>query len=198
MEIYGLVVAGGRSSRMGTDKAWLNYHGQPQAFYLYDMLEQLCGKAAISCNLQQAPLIPGSYTVIIDAMPYQDKGPMAGLLSAFEQQPGKNLLVTGCDYPFIGTSHLHSLISSIRDFTRPAVFYNAVDDLYEPLIGLYPAVCYTAIKQQFEQGNFSIQYFLKACKAGKFLTADQTVLQSADTPAAFENAKKLLTQTIVS
>lgn len=197
MEMYGLVVAGGRSSRMGTDKAWLHYHGKPQAFYLYDMLEQLCGKAAISCNSRQVQMIPVTYTAIVDEMPYRDKGPIAALLSAFEQLPGKGLLVTGCDYPFIRSSHLESLISNIPDFTRPNVFYNMVDHLYEPLIGFYPAGCYTALKEQFDNGNFSIQHFLKNCNACKFFTDDETVLQSADTPAAFEHAQKLLMQNIV-
>ncbi|NNE77041.1 MAG: NTP transferase domain-containing protein, partial [Pricia sp.] len=47
-KIYGLVLAGGKSSRMGKDKGLIPYHGMPQREYLYHLLGRVCDKTFLS------------------------------------------------------------------------------------------------------------------------------------------------------
>lgn len=47
-KIYGLVLAGGKSNRMGKDKSRLHYHGQPHALFLYKLLSKFCEKTFLS------------------------------------------------------------------------------------------------------------------------------------------------------
>src|SRR6478735_6633462 len=98
--LYGLVICGGQSTRMGTDKSLLDYYGKAQRYYVHEMLQPFCEKVFLSCNEQQAATITGNYETIADAPAYSDIGPMAGLLSAFGQYPDKAFLVVACDYPF--------------------------------------------------------------------------------------------------
>src|SRR4051812_39594577 len=107
--VYGLVVCGGKSSRMGKDKSMLDYHGKPQRYYLYEMLEPLCEQVFISCSKEQAATIPSEYKIIEDAAEYEDIGPMAALLSAFKKYPKASFIAVGCDYPFINDHHLNKL-----------------------------------------------------------------------------------------
>ena len=93
--LNGLVLAGGKSERMGTDKSLLAYHGRPQREHLYDMLLPVCQKVFVSCNTaQNANMeIPG----IEDR--FLGLGPMGGLLSAFQSAPDAAWLTVAGDMP---------------------------------------------------------------------------------------------------
>ena len=51
--LYGLVLAGGRSTRMGQDKSLISYHGKAQREYMADLLGQWCSRTFISCRGDQ-------------------------------------------------------------------------------------------------------------------------------------------------
>jgi molybdopterin-guanine dinucleotide biosynthesis protein A len=63
----GLILVGGQSVRMGTDKSQLSYHGKPQWQYLYDLLLPFCQKTYLSCrqnqkdNFTNCPLLIDTY-----------------------------------------------------------------------------------------------------------------------------------------
>jgi len=78
-DTYGLVMCGGHSNRMGTDKSMLQYYNKPQRYHVYDMLLPFCEKVFISCNAQQAKSVDAGYNFIEEAPIYQDFGPMAAL-----------------------------------------------------------------------------------------------------------------------
>src|SRR5688500_16599101 len=107
--VYGLVVCGGKSTRMGTDKSMLNYYGEPQRYHLYNMLSKLCERVFISCNAEQAANIPDKYSVIIDDNQYGDIGPMVALLTALDKYPNVSFLAVGCDYPHLRIEELDRL-----------------------------------------------------------------------------------------
>ena len=98
---FGLVVCGGKSSRKGVDKSMLQYYNKPQRYHLYDMLGPFCEKVFISCNEDQWKNIDKDYSFLADDSLYINTGPIAALLSAFNRFPDKNILLTGCNYPFL-------------------------------------------------------------------------------------------------
>src|SRR4051812_24633015 len=97
--LYGLIACGGKSSRMGFDKSTIVYHGKPQRYHVYNLLQPFCEKIFISCNHEQAASILPEYSFIVDTERAQHRGPIAALVSAFEQFPGASFLLIGCDYP---------------------------------------------------------------------------------------------------
>ena len=95
-KIYGLVLAGGQSTRMGKDKGLIPYHGLPQREYLYHLLSRVCDKTFLSIRPDQKDEID-DMEVIIDKDEY--KGPYNGLLSAHKEYPEVAWLVVACDLP---------------------------------------------------------------------------------------------------
>lgn len=108
--LFGLVLAGGRSTRMQRDKASLEYHGRPQTAHTFDLLSAHCERVFLSCRSDQGrePAFAG-LPQIHDA--YADMGPLAGILSALQAHPGAAFLVAACDLPFLGHAALDRLIA---------------------------------------------------------------------------------------
>lgn len=193
--LYGLVVCGGRSSRMGTDKSLLNYHGKPQRYFLYEMLQPLCERVFISCNREQVADIPASFEALIDEPEYEGIGPMAALLTAFKNYPDNNFLMVGCDYPFINTTALKVLSKAKLQSIFAAAYYNKEAGLYEPLLSLYQHNIKNKLEHNFKLKNYSLQQVLKEVNAEKVLPESHIFIKSIDTEEEYKKALMLLHNT---
>lgn len=180
----GLVVCGGQSSRMGTDKSLLLYHDKPQRYHLYDMLQPFCENVFISCNKEQALNMEPGYDLLPDHPSYSNIGPMAALLSAFKEFPGKNILFIGCDYPFLNAVDLRLFAGYCHTDTAIS-FYNGQENIYEPLLAWYPCSSAEVLKNMEKSGEYSLQHFLKASGAVKFAPANKRSMTSIDTHEDF-------------
>ena len=94
--LYGLVLAGGRSRRMGSDKAALQTDGETQLKRTVRLLNRHVDCVFVSTQADQSddPVRSG-FDQIVDA--YDDLGPVAGILSAMDSGPEKSWLVLACD-----------------------------------------------------------------------------------------------------
>ena len=189
-ETYGLVVCGGKSSRMGIDKSILKYYEKQQRYHMYNRLMPLCKRVFISCNEEQEGNIEKGYQFIKDGEGFGDVGPIKALLTAFTKYPEKNLLFIGCDYPFLTLKELQ--LFSFVCKKEPAAFYNNSDNMYEPMLAWYPYTCFDELKRMHKAKEFSLQHFLKINHAVKHLPANNNCIQSIDTPEGFKAAYKLL------
>lgn len=187
-KLYGLVVCGGQSSRMGTDKSLLEYHGQAQRYYMYDMLQGLCEQVYISCNAEQARSIPDKYATIVDAEKYNNIGPMAALLSAWEHHMDADWLVVGCDYPFVTAKDLQMLIDARQTKAAAMCYYNYVEQMEEPLLAVYTQDIKQYLLQQYHEGKYSLRHLLKDVNATKVLPTSAVIITSIDTPEAYQDA----------
>jgi molybdopterin-guanine dinucleotide biosynthesis protein A len=191
-KLFGLVVCGGKSNRMGEDKGLQQYYNEPQRYHVYEMLEELCDEVFISCNKEQLNQVNGKYKSIVDLPAYAGKGPVTGLLSAFEQYPGTDFLAIGCDYPFLKTEHLTEFANSIDKENIAAAFYNNKEKLYEPVLAWYSYSSKEILKDMFARKEYSLQYFLRSTKSGKFYPVDEKVIESVDTMDRHNAVKKEL------
>ncbi|MBL7700687.1 MAG: molybdenum cofactor guanylyltransferase [Ferruginibacter sp.] len=182
-ETYGLVMCGGKSRRMGTDKSMLQYFDKPQRYQVYDMLLPFCEKVFICCSAQQAKNMEAGYNFITDAEEYSNIGPMAALLSAWKLHPNKSLLLLGCDYPFLKADELQQF--SLLCKNAPASFYNKEAAIYESMLAWYPFTCYEELKLMFEAKELSLQQLLRKYDALKYFPADTNSIKSVDTIEAF-------------
>lgn len=136
--VYGLVLAGGESRRMGQDKALLVRHGQSQLAYLTELLGQVTERVFVSTrSAQQHDEERSRYDQIIDR--YENIGPMAGILSALEEHPGVDWLVVACDLPNIDESTLRLLLEQRSEELPFTAFRSSHDGLPEPLCAVYRA-----------------------------------------------------------
>lgn len=134
--VYGLLLAGGESRRMGHDKASLKVAGETQLERAARRLGEHVERVFVSARAEQAddPL-RGRFDCIVDR--YDDLGPVAGILSAYDEHPGVSWLVLACDLPNIDAATLEFLLqhaSATRPFTA---FISVEDGLPEPLCALY-------------------------------------------------------------
>ena len=189
-ETYGIVVCGGNSSRMGTDKSLLQYYEKPQRYHVYEMLQSFCEKVFISCNAKQANTIETGYSFLTDHPVYNNIGPMAALLSAFTQFHEKNILFIGCDYPFLKATDLQHFSTHCKD--AAVSFYNVQEELYEPLLVWYPYQNFDELKKMYEAQEYSLQYFLSKSGALKFYPFSKNSMTGVDTKEGFAKANNAI------
>lgn len=134
--VYGLVLAGGKSRRMGQDKALLTRGGKSQLAYIVDLLEQHVDRVFVSTRSdQQNEAERSQYSQVIDR--YEDIGPVAGILSALDEYPGVDWLVLACDLPNIDALTISYLLAN-RSLQQPISAYSSSHDgLPEPLCAVY-------------------------------------------------------------
>lgn len=190
--VYGLVVCGGKSTRMGQDKSMLVYHGQPQRYHLYEMLGELCDRVFISCNKEQFSTIPDNFATIVDEPEYENIGPMASLLSAFKNYPEASFLLVGCDYPLISKNHLQQLLEVLNEVIFAASYFNKSTSYYEPLLAHYQNNIKSKLEFYFKQNNYSLQSLLLEVNANTIIPEDPLVITSVDTPYEYEKVLKQL------
>jgi molybdopterin-guanine dinucleotide biosynthesis protein A len=115
---------------------------------------------------------------------------MAALLTTFTQYPDKNILLIGCDYPFLKADELQLFSNECKKM--PAAFYNNAAEVYEPMLAWYPSICFDKLKTMFDTKEFSLQYFLQDNDAIKYLPVDVKSIKSIDTKEAFTQTKNLI------
>jgi len=151
--LFGLVLAGGASTRMRTDKATLQYHGQPQLQWAFELASNFCAASFVSVRPdQRAEAARAAHPQIVDRQP--GIGPIAGISAALLEQPKAAWLVLACDLPFLTEHTLEHLIAH-RDASKIATAYrSAHDGLPEPLCAIWepaarePVLAYLATGKQ--------------------------------------------------
>lgn len=136
--VYGLVLAGGRSRRMGRDKALLRHGGSSQLAYAVALLGGVTGRVFVSARSEQRSEPERSrFDLIVDR--YEGIGPLAGILSAMDAHAGVDWLVVACDLPNVDAATLSFLLQH-RSPTQPfTAFRSTHDGLPEPLCAIYRA-----------------------------------------------------------
>ena len=138
--IYGLVLVGGKSLRMGKDKALISYdeiHTQLES--TTGLLKTVCEKVFISQRKAQNFDTPDKTTSIYDSVK-EVNGPLCGILSAMRSQPEAHWLIIACDLPNLETNVLRKLISEFEaELPELTAYRSSKDGLPEPLCAIYPA-----------------------------------------------------------
>jgi len=134
--VFGLLLAGGRSSRMRRDKAALEYRSRTQLEDAYDLLASVTQRAFVSVRPDQMnePLRQ-RFPQIVDE--HTDLGPLAGILAAQRAHPDAAWLVLACDLPFLDTAVLRHLLERRDRQGYATAFRSTLDGLPEPLCAVY-------------------------------------------------------------
>lgn len=149
--VYGLVLAGGQSKRMGHDKALLRVNGETQLSRAVQLLELFVDRVFVSTRAdQQDDAERKKFHRIIDR--YEDLGPIAGILSALEEHRDVGWLVLACDLPNIDATTIRFLLEN-RSGDQPfSAYISSSDGLPEPLCAYYSAGTESVIKAFIDDG----------------------------------------------
>jgi molybdopterin-guanine dinucleotide biosynthesis protein A len=178
---------GGKSSRMGTDKSLLDYHGKPQREYLFDLAKKYCTEVYFSCRLEQQ----FSDNTIIDKY---ELGPMGGILSAFYFNPNSAWLVVACDMPFIDENSFEDLVNHRNKHKIATAFMNFETNTPDPLFTIYEPKVLHLLTKYVEAGNVSPKVFLQNNDTEIIISANLCMLTNVNTNEEFERIKN---QTII-
>ncbi|OFX63196.1 MAG: hypothetical protein A2066_06870 [Bacteroidetes bacterium GWB2_41_8] len=152
-EISGYILAGGKSSRMGTNKALLLVNNEPLLIRAKNLLEPFCEKIAISG--QDSDYENLSIAMVPDL--YAGCGPVSGILSSLKHSNTDWNLFISVDTPFVNEELLHSLISQIGQFD---CIIPEHEGGIEPLIGLYNRTILPLLEETINQGDYKLQRIL--------------------------------------
>lgn len=175
--LNGLVLAGGRSTRMQRDKAALEYRpGVTQLDAAMQLLEGRVARAFISVRADQTDATRARYPRIVDRGDVA--GPIAGISAALTEHPDTAWLVLACDLPFLDARTLDFLVAA-RDPARVATaFRSSHDGLPEPLCAIYEPRALAAIRAHIAAG--------KNCPRKFLINSDVHLLDQPD-PRALDN-----------
>ncbi|OYD42137.1 NTP transferase domain-containing protein [Sphingobacterium cellulitidis] len=149
-EIYGLVLAGGKSRRMGKPKDLMDWHGKEQRYFAADLLSEFCEQVFISCREDQLEDFDSHYQSLTDS--FLNMGPFGGILSALHAHRNKAWLVVACDLPLLDRETLNKLVEN-RDSDKIATTYKSpFDSLPEPLISIWEPKSFGSLLNSLEKG----------------------------------------------
>jgi molybdopterin-guanine dinucleotide biosynthesis protein A len=189
--LYGLILAGGKSSRMGTDKALINYHGRPQQELLFDLVQDFCEHTFISLRKEQQEDLPEKYKVILDQNEYP--GPLNGILSAHKKYPEAAWLVIACDLPLLNKETLHFLVKKRNANKDATALATKASGLPEPLAAIWEPKGLLGVKEYLKNATSSCpRKFLINTDTHLIFPENDDVLANANSMLDYQRIKDAL------
>jgi len=162
----GILLAGGRSLRMGTDKSLLKIGETTLAERIVTTIAPLCDEVIISTREGQKTPLTG-YRVVTDLSP--DKGPLMGIYSALEASVCDVNIVVSCDIPTLYQSFICTMLSFTNEYD--IVIPSFAPGTVEPLLGIYRKKCAVSIRALLDQNILRVSELFKQCST-KVVTVD--------------------------
>jgi molybdopterin-guanine dinucleotide biosynthesis protein A len=189
--LYGLVLAGGRSTRMGADKAALSVAGRTQLEQAMALLAPRVARAFVSVRAdQRAEPLRAAFEQIEDSR--ENSGPIAGILAALERHPRHAWLVLACDLPLLDGATLDRLVRSRAPTRLATAFRSSHDRLPEPLCAVYEPASGAALAAYVAAGGNCPRKFLMSADVELLDEPNPRALDNANTPEEYAAAMSAL------
>jgi molybdopterin-guanine dinucleotide biosynthesis protein A len=153
--ISGIILSGGKSVRMGEDKAFIQVDGVPIISRIYDLFKELFQEVIIVTN-QREFFRNFDSKICQDLIP--DKGALGGLYTGLFFSSFQYSFCVACDMPFIKKSLIQYLIKNIQD---DDVVVPRTKDGFQPLHAIYSKSCLNPIKRIIDEGKYKIIDFYR-------------------------------------
>lgn len=186
--LAGLVLAGGESRRMGTDKSLLDYHGIPQRDFILSLMSEYVSSIYLSCHPQRIP--ETKHPVLKDT--FLDLGPFGGVLSAFRFNPNVAWLVAACDIPLLDDATLQALLHQRDPANVATCFTDPATGLPEPLITIWEPRAYPILLQSLSEGNSCLRNVLINTGSKQIQVDNPSILRNANTPEEVIQIKDMI------
>jgi molybdopterin-guanine dinucleotide biosynthesis protein A len=191
--ITGVILAGGKSSRMGQNKALMSLGG-------VRLIDRVVGVLCeVFSSLLMVPNSPEVYAdlrlpMVGDVLP--DKGSLGGIYSAVYHAPTPYCFVVACDMPFLQAAVIHYLVDQLADYD---VVIPDIHGEMQPLHAIYSKACLPPIRRCLEANRLRIVSFLPEVRVRAVPTAaiqpldpDLLAFQNLNTLEEFQAAQRHL------
>lgn len=184
------ILAGGKSSRMGYDKAKLQYNNKT---FLENLVDEFKDYPIIISNNNSDNLIEG-YKIVRDK--YKDIGPISGILEILKEAKTENVFIVGVDMQFIRCEVAEFLSTYISNENRIITFEH--EGKLNPLASIYPKSIVPVIENRIEEKKYKLMELLYDENAKRvplnFSKFKSNILSNINYPSQY---KKLLNDNIV-
>ena len=196
------ILAGGKSSRMGTDKALLFIEGKTMIEHIIAQVKDIGDEVIVITNTPERYKFLG-LPLFADVIP--DKGALGGLYTAIDAASHPYTLILACDMPFVNRdllNHLKSLMSEC-DAVVPKIFppegEKKKSGTAEPLRAIYSKACLAPIRKCIDDDNLKMIAFFRDIKL-RWVDEDEirkfdpelVTFMNANTPEEFEVVKGMM------
>ncbi len=186
--INGLILIGGKSSRMGRDKYEIPFHDKAQYQHISELLQRLKIPFYISCNKSQESRIVREFNTIVDQ--YDSIGPMGGILSAKAAIPDSAWLVIACDLPFISQQNIETLLQE-RNPNADITTFQLDDRFYETTFSIYEPSAFRALSEAAQSGNYRLQAVLRTLDLKVIKPKNPQDFLNVNTPADLKEFRRI-------
>lgn len=149
----GAVMAGGRSSRLGRDKALLTLNGETLLARSLRVLSEVTAEQLV-IGPPERQVYAGSARVYADE--YPGNGPLVGIYTALRAASHALLLVVACDMPFLNAALLGYLLTLAPGYE---IVLPRVEGRGQQLHAVYRRSCLEPIRRQIDRGDFKVDRF---------------------------------------
>jgi len=180
--VYGLLLNGGKSSRMGVSKAALQVGNETMFQRSHRLLNAICEKTFCSIRVDQ---IVGKIPVIHDR--FIDFGPYGGILSAFMKYPDVAWLVMAVDMPRVSQENLQLLLTRRNSSKLATAFHNEKTGFPDPLLTIWEPKAYAHLLRFVSIGYSCPRKVLINSEIETIKTENQSFLDNINTPEDYTN-----------
>jgi molybdenum cofactor guanylyltransferase len=189
--LYGLVLAGGSSTRMQRDKAALSYAGSNQLERAMALITQHVDRAFVSVRAaQREEPTRAAYTQIVDRQ--EGLGPIGGIASAQAEYPEVAWLVVACDLPFLDAATLKHLLWARQHHRQATAYRSSHDGLPEPLCAIYEPASRDPLAAYVAAGKQCPRRFLLQADLALLDEPNPRALDNVNTPQEYGDAVRTL------
>lgn len=186
--LKGLVLVGGKSTRMGEDKSLLTYHDTPQWKHTYDLLTDYCDEVFISVANENDQF--SEVNQLKDT--FLGLGPMGGILSAFQNDPNAAWLVVACDLPLLSSVSISQLVNNRNVQKFATSFKSPTLSFPEPLICIWEPKAYGRLLEFLSWGYSCPRKALINSEIELLIAQKEEEMTNANTPEEYQEIKNNL------
>ncbi len=157
-KMNAVLLAGGESSRFGSDKALLAFAGVTLIEYIFHNLDQNFSKVIIVGSKDKYDFIKGAE---LHEDIYQDKGPLAGIYTGLYFSESNYNFICGCDMPFLSGQYFDFLKKEAAENPEAEIVVPQFKGYLEPLAAFYQRSLLTEIREEILANNLKIKSFYK-------------------------------------
>lgn len=171
--MIGLVLSGGKSTRMGTDKGLLEHDGLSWTKLAFDKLRTHVATVYISVSRQQKEKYAQHFEASLlleDDPSIRIGGPLLGLLSAHKMYNEEDILVLACDMVKMEHDQIVNLVKQYKDMPDMESYLYFNDDGVQPLMAIYTSSLLEKMYQQAVSGElekFSMKHMVDVSRCFK-------------------------------
>lgn len=188
-DIIGVVLAGGKSQRMGIPKERIDYHGKQQMYHVADMLQNLGLECFISIPKDYNFALDNNYNFIVDRIDHI--GPIGGIYSAFTHNKNKAIIFAAVDLPNISEDYLKLLLNSRKPGFDLVAFVNSTGQI-EPVLSIWEGTAFPKIESAIGTGQYSLLRLIDKLNSTLLPLNNDSILLNVNDPKQMDDYLKNL------